>query len=715
VRPNTWQEADAAQQKWAAEAADETASPEVRAAARAGMEALERAKTAYNRALEEANGDPARLKAATDVFEGLRQGIADAVVQSTTSAAVGPGNAGFASLRVPERVGKATVRPGATVWELSQRTGVPVERILEFNAQMGQPIDPSRLKVGQEILVPLGADEVRFRPKTAEEVQRMVDQAALEKELASMPPPTLHSPEVPLPLEPTDPRVRALALLQNDRALIAEDEKNSRFSLASPSTWVDTKAEEARYAAREAFSLAVDRFEGLLRDPGTSPEALRAAEMDKLRALNAYNEARGVTERAAATANYLTPLTELAEKGQDALHDLNRGVRTAMADTLTKAGAPAAIVGAATLPSHVFDSVVDFDAGVAKGVVQLADGLAGIVAHPAQTAQGVSGLIDRAAQATPQGRALELLFEAAYGKYDTPQELLAAYQDRTNPLSVAKAQVELAADIGRGMFAESIRLAAEVKYSEAAGTLLGQSVDMLFGAGMVGRGGKLRAALEAAEEAGTAARATSAAGKVAEASGRAADAAGDAARGLGHGLETELRATTEAAGARPPAAPVKGSEEGTRAAGAADRIEPKSLVPGSPKHRAARWSEYQARGGEWSYDRWSKTYDRNMVRATQANAAVDDFWRQLGWGRREVVVDVEGVPRKLDIGDVQARRGVEYKTGYQTATQETLWEITRDQILIEQGWSIRWHFKGTVSEPLLKTLRDAGIPYTVGK
>jgi hypothetical protein len=104
-----------------------------------------------------------------------------------------------------------------------------------------------------------------------------------------------------------------------------------------------------------------------------------------------------------------------------------------------------------------------------------------------------------------------------------------------------------------------------------------------------------------------------------------------------------------------------------------------------------------------------------MVRATQANAAVDDFWRQLGWGQREVVVDVEGVPRKLDIGDVQARRGVEHKTGYQTATQETLWEITRDQILIEQGWSIRWHFKGTVSEPLLRALRDAGIPYTVGK
>jgi hypothetical protein len=33
--------------------------------------------------------------------------------------------------------------------------------------------------------------------------------------------------------------------------------------------------------------------------------------------------------------------------------------------------------------------------------------------------------------------------------------------------------------------------------------------------------------------------------------------------------------------------------------------------------------------------------------------------QQLGWGRREVVVDVEGVPRKIDIGDVLTRPGVE--------------------------------------------------------
>jgi len=515
-------------------------------------------------------------------------------------------------LKQPEKVGTVTVRAGATVWELSQRTGVPVERILEFNAQMGQPIDPARLQVGQQILVPLGADEVTFRPRTAEEVQRMRDQAALDKALASMPSPTVLSPEAPFlfdvgqaPLGPAQ-KERALAAVRNDQAIIAEDEKHSRFSLASPSTWVDTKAEEARYAARDAFSQAVDRYEGLLRDPGTSPEALRAAETDKLRALNAYNKARGVTDQAAASANYLTPLAELAEKGQDALHDLNRGVRTAMADALTSAGVPSALVGAATLPSHVFDSVVDFDAGVAKGAVQLAHGLAGMVAHPVQTAQGVGGLIDRAAQATPQGRTLELLFEAAYGKHETPQELLAAYQERTDPLSVAKAQVALAADVGRGMVADSIRLTREGKYEEAVGTALGQNVDMLFGAAVLGKAAKLRAGVEAAE----------------------------AARPIARGLEAEGRAAAEAAAdTEKAAASAAGSAEGTRAAGVADTITRDSSVlagpaagqawpapaPAGPKPRIS-----EAGAAEWRYQRYQ--HEQAAKGRTPAEILSQDEW-----------------------------------------------------------------------------------------
>ena len=541
----TWQEADEARQEWAARAADEKASPESRAAARAGVEALEQAKTAYNRALEEAKGDPAGLRAATDLFVGVRKGIADAVAEATRTAA-----------RVPEKVGQVTVRPGATVWELSERTGVPVERILEFNAQMGQPLDPARLQVGQKILVPLGRDEVKARPKSAEEVQALRDRAVLEKQLASMEAPRLHSPEAPFFFEgnPTllDPvqTERALGAVRNDRALLAQDERTSRFDLLSPSTWVDTKDDEARLAARDAFSKAVDRYEGALKDPGASAEALRSAEREKLRALDAYNVARGVTDRAAAEANYLTPLTELAQKGQDALHEANRGVRTAIADTLTRAGVPSALVGAATLPSHVFDSVLDLDAGVAKGAVQLVDGLAGVVAHPVQTAQGLGELVDRAAQATPQGRALELLFETAYGRYDSPGQVLEAHRERMDPLSMAKAQVDLAVDVGRGLFAESIRLAREGKYEEAVGTALGQNADVVLGAGILGKGGKLRAGVEAAE----------------------------AARPMARGLEVGGRAAADAAAdVRKTAASATGAAEGTRTGGVVDTIGPKKV------------------------------------------------------------------------------------------------------------------------------------------
>jgi hypothetical protein len=65
---------------------------------------------------------------------------------------------------------------------------------------------------------------------------------------------------------------------------------------------VDTKADEARYAAREAFKEAVDRLDAVLQDGASSDEQIRAAEAQKVRALGAYNQARGVTDRAAEAA-----------------------------------------------------------------------------------------------------------------------------------------------------------------------------------------------------------------------------------------------------------------------------------------------------------------------------------------------------------------------------------------------------------------------------
>jgi LysM repeat protein len=78
---------------------------------------------------------------------------------------------GFAALREPYAV--VEVEKGLTVWEVSMRTGVPVERILEFNQENGNDLDPQRLNVGGQILVPTKPSEVRFEPKSADEVRAM--------------------------------------------------------------------------------------------------------------------------------------------------------------------------------------------------------------------------------------------------------------------------------------------------------------------------------------------------------------------------------------------------------------------------------------------------------------------------------------------------------------------------------------------------------------
>lgn len=141
--------------------------------------------------------------------------------------------------------------------------------------------------------------------------------------------------------------------------------------------------------------------------------------------------------------------------------------------------------------------------------------------------------------------------------------------------------------------------------------------------------------------------------------------------------------------------------------------------PGSAAHKAARWQEYQDRGGEWPYDRWSNVYDSNVTRAKLANQATDAYHDTLGWGEREVTVtsNVDGVDyaRRLDIADEATLQGVEYKTGYQTATQDNLWEVARDKALQDKaGWSIKWVFRDSASQPLQDALTEAGIDFSVG-
>ncbi|MCS3529760.1 polymorphic toxin-type HINT domain-containing protein [Chryseobacterium sp. JUb7] len=138
------------------------------------------------------------------------------------------------------------------------------------------------------------------------------------------------------------------------------------------------------------------------------------------------------------------------------------------------------------------------------------------------------------------------------------------------------------------------------------------------------------------------------------------------------------------------------------------------LEAGTPEHKAQRWEDYQARGGELDYDDWSKRYDVAIQNANKGNAAADAYHEQIGWGTREVTVkvDLDGqtVNRRLDIADVENKMGVEVKSGnYFSRTEEIMYEINRDKELVRKGWDIEWRIEGGASQPLLDELKAAGI------
>lgn len=133
---------------------------------------------------------------------------------------------------------------------------------------------------------------------------------------------------------------------------------------------------------------------------------------------------------------------------------------------------------------------------------------------------------------------------------------------------------------------------------------------------------------------------------------------------------------------------------------------------GTPGHMHLRWLRYKGEGGTWDYGRWSATYTRNMQHAIRGNASADDFFKQLGWGRREVTVNLGGsVTRRLDIGDVQTQRGLEYKSGDVYADAFVRSEIARDAQLVKGGWQVEWVFQGHASGPVIDLLEAAGIDY----
>lgn len=148
-------------------------------------------------------------------------------------------------------------------------------------------------------------------------------------------------------------------------------------------------------------------------------------------------------------------------------------------------------------------------------------------------------------------------------------------------------------------------------------------------------------------------------------------------------------------------------------------IPPKKtkLEAGTPEHKAQRWEDYQARGGELTYDKWSKKYDVAVENSRKGNVAADNYHREVGWGKREVTVEVEingeTVNRRLDIADIEDKRAVEVKSGeYFSKSKENMYEIERDRELVRRGWDIEWRIEGKASQPLLDELKNAGIKVT---
>jgi hypothetical protein len=126
------------------------------------------------------------------------------------------------------------------------------------------------------------------------------------------------------------------------------------------------------------------------------------------------------------------------------------------------------------------------------------------------------------------------------------------------------------------------------------------------------------------------------------------------------------------------------------------------------------WKRYQNRpNARLTEAQWAKMFDNNLAQARRAAKKVDDYHATLGWGKREVTVKAGPgkIARRLDIADEANLKGIEYKTGYQTADASNLWEVARDRMLLLEGWDIKWVFEGRASQPLLRALDAAGIPY----
>ena len=489
---------------------------------------LRQAEEQLKENLEAANGDQRKVEEARQKFDTARKAAETHLTQLTDAAKkappkeappraaasaeeAAPPQQGLAAKPRPQRIGAATVTKGVTVWEISQRTGVPVERILEFNAQSGNPLVPEKLQIGQQILVPMDPDDIKFTPRTAEQVHELKVKAIETKRLDSIQAPRLLSSDEPFPAE-ADPRSRLKQSLDQDRALIAEGERSAEFKALDPSTWVDNKEEKARTLARNALREAVDHLDRVLGDPRSTDAQVQEALADKTTALSLYTSARFRADETNQRADFLTPAKEALQNTQAAV----RTAGQAAADKIANLGLPEGVTFATTFPIHIVTEAADAALNLPIGAATAAQGIAGAIAHPIDTATGAAHLIDRAAQTTPEGRAFEFLAELSFGKYKTADEAARAFRDKTDGAAILGAKLDLTKDLAAGVFEESIKLAKEGRYGAALTNLFGENADVLLGIGPVRNLGRLERPIQIANDAEKAVKAAADVVKVAD-------------------------------------------------------------------------------------------------------------------------------------------------------------------------------------------------------
>jgi hypothetical protein len=148
------------------------------------------------------------------------------------------------------------------------------------------------------------------------------------------------------------------------------------------------------------------------------------------------------------------------------------------------------------------------------------------------------------------------------------------------------------------------------------------------------------------------------------------------------------------------------------------KVTKNDLVPGSPEHKAQRWKEYQARGGKYTYEQWSKVYEGNMGKANKSHQMVDEYRKKLDWeGITQVSIETPYGRRILDIANEELKKAIEHKTStkkegvaYFSRSERIREEIAKDTYLVQKGWDITWVFeRADASEPLIKELEKNGI------